>query len=477
MSGAVALGAAFVGGAAVLALELIASRWLAPAFGFTLSTWAVLIAVTLLGGSLGAWWGGAVAPAGARSRVGTLLLSAALWTAAAGMLAPALVDRLVPLHPLAGAVVATSVLILPPVFALGALLPSLAELRAASAAPGRVVGRLVGASTAGSLAGVLLAGLVLVPGLGLRASALLLAAALAGAGVPLLVPRRASGLALAGIAGATGAAWAWPGGAAGERFVRETPYGRLEVERTELGTTLRMDGIAQASFSPLAVGRGSLLERRQYVELLPFMRPLGRSALDVGLGGGLVARALSAYGIEVESVEVDPVLLAFTRGALGHTGVVHLGDGRVVLRRMERRWDFVVLDAFRGGSPPSHLLTREAFGEARERLEAGGVLCLHLIGRPGHAAVAAVARTLGEVFAERLCLRSGHGEELADVFLFASDDPLVVPPHPELAAAGWLGNEAFAPPVGAVVLTDDRNAFDVLNEDVARALRRASRRP
>ena len=48
-----------------------------------------------------------------------------------------------------------------------------------------------------------------------------------------------------------------------------------------------------------------------------------------------------------------------------------------------------------------------------------------------------------------------------DLFLLASDAPLLVPPHPDLLAAGWLGNEGFEPPASEVVLTDDRNPLDL----------------
>ena len=98
-----------------------------------------------------------------------------------------------------------------------------------------------------------------------------------------------------------------------------------------------------------------------------------------------------------------------------------------------------------------------------------------LIGAPGHATTAAVACTLRSSFEHLLAVRAGLGEELQDLFLFASSAPLDVPSHPELERAGWLGNEIFEPPADGIVLSDDLNPIDALNEPVARALRRASR--
>nr|MDJ0975186.1 fused MFS/spermidine synthase [Planctomycetota bacterium] len=197
---------------------------------------------------------------------------------------------------------------------------------------------------------------------------------------------------------------------------------------------------------------------------------------QVGLGGGLVSGTLAAYGIEVETIEVNPGLVDVMRERFGYDGVVHVGDGRAVWRRLDRSYDFVVLDAFQGESLPAHLLTREAFVELHGMLEPGGVVCVHLIGTPAHDAVAAVASTMRSVFAHVRAVRSGAGDELQDLFLFASTRTLEVPPLRVLRRAGWLGNEWFEPnEKGAAVLTDDRNPLDVLGEPLARALRRASR--
>ncbi|NDK12106.1 MAG: spermidine synthase, partial [Armatimonadetes bacterium] len=49
-------------------------------------------------------------------------------------------------------------------------------------------------------------------------------------------------------------------------------------------------------------------------------------------------------------------------------------DGRRFLRDTKEKYDFVILDAFTGDSPPSHLLTCEALREAKRVLNPNGVL-------------------------------------------------------------------------------------------------------
>lgn len=473
-----ACAAAFLAGAAAMALELLGSRWLAPAFGASLATWALLISVTLLAGSAGAWWGGRWSERGSWRRAGGVFLAAAAWVAALAFVAPALVDALVPLPPAAGAALAALAIVGPPVAALGALVPLLLGLsaRIPAAAAGRAAGALIAASTAGSLAGTLATAFLAIPELGLRRAAGVLAAVLGASGAAAILRRRrtAAGAAAAAMLAIPSLLHEAP--PPPDTLVREAPSGTLTLERTPGATILRLDGITQAALPAWPPPRGGLVARRQYFELLPYLHPEGRDAVEVGLGGGLWSRCLSGHGIRVTTIEVDPVLAAVVRSELGVAGPVLVGDGRAVLRRLDARFDFALLDAFRGESLPAHLFTVEAFREVRARLRAGGILGIHLIGWPDHEAVRAVARTLREAFRERLCVRSGIAAELQDLFLFASDRPLAVPPHPELADAGWLGNEVFqAADAGAPVLTDDRNPLDVLHEPLARALRRAAR--
>ena len=469
-----ALGAAFLAGFAVMALEILSARWLAPAFGFTLTTWAFLISATLLAGAIGAALGRRLARGGGAGRDGIAFLVGALFVATDGLLAPRLVETLLELPLTVGALVASVAILLPAVGALAAVMPLVSGRAREDVGIGRVVGGLVAASTLGSLAGTLSTALVLIPGVGLRATALGLAAILAAFGAIALLAGRAriAGSAIAVLVAAT---IALPfAGAPADAIVRETPYGRLVARQGLEGLTIRVDGVLQAS-GPRTPYPGQLLARGQLFELLPWLHPAGRDALHVGLGAGLVPRCLDLYGIRTESIEVNPVLVEVVRAEAGFDGPVRVGDGRAVLRRLESEYDFVILDVFQGEALPAHLLTREAIAEAADRLRTGGVLLVHLIGKPDHPVTAAVAATLGSVFPNLLAARNGVENELQDVFLFASRRSIEVPPTRELAEFGWIGTEVFTPAKGPI-LTDDRNPLDRLNEPLARELRRMNLR-
>jgi spermidine synthase len=373
---------------------------------------------------------------------------------------------------------ATTLLVGPPVLLVSTVFPMLVELRPPDHSAGSVAGKLVAISTLGSLVGTLVPGLWLIPELGVRVTALLVGGLVATAGAATWVsaPRARVAVPLMLLAMGGGALIVNGPGETEGRVVRETPYGLLELDYSPLHVSLRVNGVSQSAYSPPMLRRGYLLRSRKYLELLPCLRPHGRRVLDIGLGAGLVARCLTLHGLDVESVEVNAPLAALVRHRLGYEGVVHVDDGRRFLNTCRATFDHVILDVFHGESLPVHLMTREAFRSAKRRLAANGILAVHLIGAPDTRVTASVARTLRAVFAEILCVRSGIGNELQDLYLFASDAPLPVPRDPALEREGWLGNEAFDPPErGAELLTDDRNPIEILNRPAARALRRLSR--
>jgi predicted membrane-bound spermidine synthase len=163
---------AFVANGALLVLELVAGRILAPTVGVSLYTWTAVIGVVLAGISLGSWLGGKVADSRpARSILSLELLLAALASAlilvfdsnldsvAASFSWPTIWQVLW---------LATLVFFLPSLL-IGMVTPMIIKLSLSSLdATGRVVGRIRGAAELGAIVGVFLTGFVLVEAFGTR---------------------------------------------------------------------------------------------------------------------------------------------------------------------------------------------------------------------------------------------------------------------------------------------------------------------
>lgn len=106
--------------------------------------------------------------------------------------------------------------------------------------------------------------------------------------------------------------------------------------------------------------------------------------LMVGLGGGTIPAYFLRHVPEmrITTVELDPGVVAAAKKYFGvEEGPRHrivTGDGRVFLARNRAKYDVVMIDAFRGGYVPFHLLTHEFYTLLASRMEPDGVAVFNL---------------------------------------------------------------------------------------------------
>ena len=103
-----------------------------------------------------------------------------------------------------------------------------------------------------------------------------------------------------------------------------------------------------------------------------------RKILMLGLGGGSISTYLGRFMPEaaITTVEIDPGVITAAKTYFGLRETermrYHAGDGRVFLNRNSELYDLILLDAYRGGYVPFHLLTREFYTLVKQRLAPGG---------------------------------------------------------------------------------------------------------
>lgn len=167
---------------------------------------------------------------------------------------------------------------------------------------------------------------------------------------------------------------------------------------------LRFDGVAQSAAHP--DGR-SALPYLDYLHLALAVRPRARSALVVGLGGGVLpARMRADYpDMRVDVVELDPEVVRLARRYFGLETddrlQVHVAEGRDFLDRAPARWEALVLDAYFADALPYRLFTVEGLRVARERLVPGGVVAANVVGTvagPGSRTFRSVYKTVRKVW-------------------------------------------------------------------------------
>lgn len=425
MTDALLLAVAAATGAAVMIVELMAVRLLAPWFGQTLPVWTNVIGVVLLALAIGQWLGGRWAEAGRGRRPATLLLVAGAlsialpdvvrWLAPATLPAQLSLEEAYPFVTLGSLLVALPAIGIP-MAAMGAVAPWLVRLsRDSGRSPGAVSGRILAAGTAGSLLGAFGATYVLLGTLGsvlsVRiAGGLLLLSALLVRRAAAPQPRGAAGALLVLALPALGMVLPARPVPATQLAAVETLYQYARVERDDDGTVLLRLNEGLDSFHS-AYRPGELWTGRYFdafvapALLAPVSGDGRRAVLVVGMGAGSMARLVHAVdpSIELEGIEPDAALIDLGRRWFGLPGGldVHVGlDGRVALLLSERRWGAVLVDAYAQQMYlPHHLCTREFFALLRSRLLPGGVAALNLGGRTREdPVVSAVAATFAGVF-------------------------------------------------------------------------------
>lgn len=204
--------------------------------------------------------------------------------------------------------------------------------------------------------------------------------------------RRCSRRALLALALGLIAAAIVPGfGAGPDDYIKEfdTLYNHLVVER--MGSIVEMRSVTRQQYYresaiDLADPEHLLVPYTQGLFLAAVFQPAPRKVLMIGLGGGGFNRVFNRAfgGALLRTVEIDKRVkeLAAEYMMFQETerNQVVLGDGRVHIKRNRGRekYDWIILDAYKGNCVPPHLKTKEFYQEVANCLEPGGVIVSNL---------------------------------------------------------------------------------------------------
>lgn len=463
----------FFTSAAVLVLEILAGRLVAPYVGVSLETYTGIIGTILAGIALGTAVGGRMADRwDPHLLVGpTIVLGGAL-----ALVSLPVVTAVGPGVAGGGptAIVLLTVLaFFAPAAVLSAVSPMVAKLRLSDLGEtGSVVGGLSAAGTAGALVGTFVTGFVLVAALPTRPIVVGVGAALVGWGLVLwfALARRRPGIgAVVGIVAAGLASVALP-----SPCEVETAYYCVSVEddpANPSGRTLVLDNL---NHSYVDLDDPTYLHFR-YIRLFADVidaevaggAPV--DALHLGGGGFTIPRWLEATrpGSSSLVLEIDDTLVEVVEDELGLVTGPHLrvrtGDARTALDDQPAdAYDVVVGDAFGGVSVPWHLTTVEVVRLLDRVLTDDGFYVANIIDGGDKGFLRAQIVTLQAVFAHVAVIQPPDGstvEAAANHVLVASQSPLRV-------ASGDID-----PADGVLVTGDDVDAFvgdaRVLRDDFA----------
>ncbi|MCG8088430.1 MAG: fused MFS/spermidine synthase [Candidatus Thiodiazotropha endolucinida] len=408
----------FLSSAALLVLEILAGRLLAPHIGVSLYTWTSIIGVILAGLSLGNWLGGVWADRGADGRVaGVAMALAGIYA----MLALPLMDSLGGLLAaqqvglLGSSFVFAFTLFAPPAVAIGIVTPLLTT-RALDLDPraGHVVGRMHALAAIGSIVGTFAAGYWLVQSFGSRAILFGTGVGLILLAAPFLMRMRLPVLVILVLATLFSALLSLSQQGLRGSCDRESQYFCIRV-------------VDRSSDAPFGQARGMVLDHLLHginhdtdprIIIAPYVHAIDElvyahfnQRYDAGLewfflGGGSYTHPRAVQALSPESsvtvAELDPMvtLTAVEKLYLEPEAMRILHeDGRRALTAESGKFDVIVGDVFHDVAIPEHMVTLEFAEIVRQRLRADGIYLMNIVDAfPDPRLVRAISKTLSEVF-------------------------------------------------------------------------------
>jgi predicted membrane-bound spermidine synthase len=491
-----------VEGAAVMAVELVAARMIGVYFGNSLDVWAAVLAVTLFGLASGYYLGGVVSDraSGAGVLFAVVGLSAVL-VAAMPYWGDLLMRGSLSFEVQTASLVAAMLFLFPPLVCFGAVSPLVVELISRDRRrAGRAAGTVYAISTVGGILMTLLVGFYLIPRLGLRVSALGVAAGLCLLPVAYFVRRRrwtAALLVVLPVIVAVTSGWGQARIKNAGRFqilhISDGLLGQLavlETVRPDTQETVRVLLINNVSQNLVHVP--SFRSKWRYVHriaLYSSLQPAGSRVLVCGLGGGNLINEFDRLGFRIDAVEIDPRMEGLAREWFGMRGDarVFVDDARHFIKARSERYSIVVFDMASGDVQPVNVYTVEAFRELRSRIEPDGMLFLHYQNRlsgEGALAVESLGRTLAAAgWSVRLLDTGVDPTRVGEIVFVATPDPDL---FDRLRRSDFPRRDRFADPFqfprgdemfaeysfdGGLLLTDDWPILEHLHQPAVEQIR------
>lgn len=391
----------FFAGVSVMAVELGASRLMAPYFSSSQIVWTIIIGTIMIAMALGNIWGGRMAdkypdPA----RLYRRILIAAVWIAAIPVAGKYIILGVSGLLVLTvntnflviAAFISCILIFVFPLFLLGTVTPSLVKYTVDSLDDsGRTVGRLGACNTVGSILGTFLPTFVTIPAVGTAVTFLLFSGILLLLGLAYFLsvkPLRKGCLfavllfLLCVLLGRSSSFAFWEEDLT---YEGESVYNYLQVKEDEDRVVLSTNVLF--GVQSVMVKDGSLTGMYyDYALAGPVMalaegeEPL--KVLVLGNGTGTFAKQCGEYfpGAQVTGVEIDGKISALAEEyfALPESVEVVCYDGRAYLQAVEETYDVILVDAYQDITIPFQMSTAEFFTMVREHLTERGVMVVNM---------------------------------------------------------------------------------------------------
>lgn len=428
----------FFAGMSVMAVELGASRLLAPYFSSSQIVWTIIIGTIMIAMALGNIYGGRKADKDPNpDKLYGRIIIASLWIAAIPVLGKYIILAISAVLIFAvnsnflviAAFAACMIVFVFPLFLLGTVTPSLAKYTTDSLQDnGKTIGTLGAFNTIGSIIGTFMPTFVTIPAVGTAITFLIFAGILLALSILYFVSPSSEKLdgneggsrsyreqddkslpsghdrvressvvakvitsvlifALCCVFGHNGSFAFWEKNLT---FEGESVYNYLQVKETPNSMILSTNVLF--GVQSILVKDGSLTGMYyDYALAAPYMantkirQQANGEKIDVlilGMGSGTYATQLSRYfdNVNVEGVEIDDKItdLAHKYFELPESTQVTTYDGRAFLNAVDKKYDVIMVDAYQDITIPFQMSSQEFFTLVKDHLTEQGVMVVNM---------------------------------------------------------------------------------------------------
>lgn len=487
----------FFSGMSVMAVELGASRLLAPYFSSSQIVWTIIIGTIMIAMALGNIFGGKSADKNPNpDKLYGRILFAAVWIAAipfAGKFVIAGISALLVITVNTGflvwaAFITCMVVFVYPLFLLGTVTPSLVKYTVDSLDDsGKTVGTLGAFNTIGSIIGTFVPTFISIPAVGTAATFLIFSGILLILAIAYFIANNRGKVKSAVAVGLFAVCCVFSlsiGFAFWEKdlaYEGESVYNYLQVQDTDTKTYLSTNVLfgVQSVYVKSGQLSGYYYDYAMAAPLMAENADEEKDILILGMGTGTFAKQCTNYlgNVNVEGVEIDESItdLAHEYFDLSPDIKVSTYDGRAFLNVSQKKYDVIMVDAYQDITIPFQMSSVEFFTLVHDHLKDGGVMVVNMNMRSDTdgGINTRLSDTIASVFSEVYTVDVSGSTNRE---LFASDNPEMLNnlaentdslEKPELASMMKIVSENLVPYESkGMILTDDKAPVELLGMSV-----------
>ncbi|UEG49390.1 fused MFS/spermidine synthase [Ferruginibacter lapsinanis] len=385
-------------GAAVMAIELIVARMMAPYFGSSLYVWGAVIGATLISLAAGYYLGGYLGDKYVQLNIlFWMLLIASVFLLLLHYLSQHLVVAFENATDTVSALVIVSVLlVLPPLLFLG-MVPTLLirYLSAKVADGGKTTGTVYTISSISGIVALFLIGFFIIPAYGLTVPSIWIGFIVGIVPFVKLIMQKKY-IALLFIA-------ALLFSVSVKKVEESSPDVEIQYfSEGLLGQVLVADvhKVKQDNIHSIQTDDRILFVNRMgqtfvnkrtgvsnwnyisFTSAIASKLPENSKVLLLGLGGGSVANTFCNLKFSVDAIELDERIsdVAQDYFSLNPNVEIIIDDARHYIEKTTNKYDLIFFDVFKGDIPPAHVLTSETFLQAKKLLNKDGFIAVNFNG-------------------------------------------------------------------------------------------------